>query len=63
MVINKLKSTLLLVGVVVATCSWNHINLSLDSQSYYFQGSTICDNQEAGYEVPKFIKKESLHNF
>ena len=57
MVVNKLKSMILLVVVVVATCSWNHINMNLDSQSNHFQGSTICDDIEDGYEVPKFIKE------
>lgn len=58
MVINKLKSSLLLAVVVAATCSWNHINNSSDSQSCRSQDIAICDNQKDGYEEPKIVSKD-----
>ena len=57
MVINKLKSTLLLAVIVAATCSWNHIDMNSDSLSCRSVDSAIHDNQKDGYEVPKIIKK------
>lgn len=57
MVINKLKSTLLLVVVVAATCSWNHININSGSLSNHSQDSATHDNQTDGYDVPKIVRK------
>lgn len=57
MVINKLKSTLLLAVVVAATCSWKHIDMNLGSLSSHSQDSAIRDNQKDEYEVPKIVKK------
>ena len=44
MVINKLKSALLLAVVVAATCSWNHIDMNseaISSRSLYSAFVTI----------------------
>lgn len=57
MVINKLKSALLLGVVVAATYSWNHIDMNSSSQSSRSQDSVIRDNQKNGYEVPKIIRE------
>lgn len=57
MVINKLKSALLLALVVAATCSWKHIDMNSEAMSSRSLGSTIRDNQKDGYEIPKIIRK------
>lgn len=57
MVINKLKSALLLAVVVAATCSWKHIDMNSEAMSGRSLGSAIRDNQKDGYEVPKIIRK------
>lgn len=57
MVINKLKSVLLLAVVVAATCSWNHIEINSEAISSRSIDSAIRDNQKDGYEVPKIIRK------
>ena len=57
MVINKLKSVLLLAVVVAATYCWDHIDMNSSSQSSRSQDSAIRDNQKDGYEVPKIIRK------
>ena len=57
MVINKLKSTLLLAVVVAATCSWKHIEMNSEAISSRSVDSSIRDNQKSGYEVPKIIRK------
>lgn len=57
MVINKLKSVLLLAVVVAATCSWNHIDINSEAISSRSIDSAIRDNQKDGYEVPKIIRK------
>lgn len=57
MVINKLKSTLLLAVVVAATCSWKHIEMNSEVISSRSLDSVIRDNQKGGYEVPNIIRK------
>ena len=57
MVINKLKSALLLAVVVAATCSWNHIDMNSEAISSRSLDSAIRNNQKNGYEVPKIIRK------
>lgn len=57
MVINKLKSALLLAVVVAATCSWKHIDMNSEAMSSRSLGSAIRDNQKDGYEIPKIIRK------
>ena len=57
MVINKLKSALLLAVVVAATCSWKHIDMNSEAMSSRSLYSVIRDNQKDGYEVPKIIRK------
>ena len=52
MVINKLKSVLLLAVVVAAICSWNHIDINSEAISSRSIDSAIRDNQKDGYEVP-----------
>lgn len=44
MVINKLKSTLLLAVVVAATCSWKHIEMNSEVISSRSLDSAIRDN-------------------
>lgn len=57
MVINKLKSTLLLAVVVAATCSWSYININYSTLSNHSLNSAVYDNQKDGYEAPKIVRE------
>lgn len=57
MLINKFRSTLLLIAVIIVTCSWNHICKTPDLLFCHSQDSVIISNQKDGYEVPKIIGK------